>query len=315
MGTNPDYEGIVVLGMPRSGTTLFRRILDAHAEVTSPPETNVMNAAARFLEEVPTTQGLTVGALSGLSFSGYAEDEVVGRLREMVFSFLREIRGKAGKRLWAEKTAFDSFHVDGITRVCADRVRYVCIFRHGLDAVCSIRELCDKLEVYLPELHEYVRRYPAPLQAFAHAWRDVNGRLHRLTQESPELAIGIRYEDLVGDPEATLDRVFDFLGLETDVPKLLDQALDGDSGVGFGDWKTYQRRTISAKSVGRWKTLDSFTVNELAAIVDPLLETLGYERTGTDTERDDEEARRRLELGLMVARLKAETEEEQDDQG
>ncbi|MCA9663328.1 MAG: sulfotransferase, partial [Myxococcales bacterium] len=31
--------GIIVLGAPRSGTTLLRRLLDAHPNIACPPET------------------------------------------------------------------------------------------------------------------------------------------------------------------------------------------------------------------------------------------------------------------------------------
>ena len=38
MMTN-DYEGVLIVGVPRRGTTLLRRIFDSHPNICCPPET------------------------------------------------------------------------------------------------------------------------------------------------------------------------------------------------------------------------------------------------------------------------------------
>ena len=136
-----DYEGIVVLGSPRSGTTLLRRLLNAHPDICCPPETNVLGACGRFLEERPFAGGMSVGVAPGLKFSGFAEEDVIQRLREFAFSFFREICAKNDRTIWAEKTAFDSFYVDSIERLCGGACRYIIIVRHPFDVVVSLRDL------------------------------------------------------------------------------------------------------------------------------------------------------------------------------
>lgn len=223
----------------------------------------------------------------------------------MVFGFFEEIRQKSGKNRWAEKTAFDSFHLQGIKKLCGSRCRFICLFRHGLDAVCSIQELCDKLEVFLPELHEYVARYPSPLLAFAHAWADVNEELLELAEDSEFQAIKVRYEDLVANPAEEVEKIFQFLEEPTDVQGVLASAIRSQDSVGFGDWKTYQTTKIESSSVGRWKKLHPQTASTLAPIVNPLMRRLGYEEVPEVKGDSDEEARRKLELGLMIANLRA----------
>lgn len=298
-----DYEGVIVLGSPRSGTTLLRRLLNAHPSIGSPPETNLLSAAARFIEEVPMAGGVTIGVLSGLAFSGFETQDTLERLREFIFGFFREIAKGSGKPVWAEKSGFDSFHVDGVQRICTDKVRYVCISRHPLDTICSIKELTDKMGVFLPELHEYVRTYPSLLEAFAHAWKDLNDRLLRLADENPDTVFSLRYEDLVSDPAPILERLFSFLGMPVDVEPILAEGLGSQDAVGLGDWKTYQKRTIDASSVGRWASLDDWTVARLASIVGPTMERLGYEHIEADAP-DEEDARRQFQFGLMVARMR-----------
>lgn len=142
-------DGIVVLGAPRSDTTLLRRILNAHPRIASPGEKCILSACARLLHSETVADGLDFGVISGLSFAGYAK--------------------KQGKQRWAEKTAVDIFHLDETESLCADKVKYTCVARHGLDVVCSLRKFSDRGFTYLAEIRDYVKRCPRPLEAFAPA--------------------------------------------------------------------------------------------------------------------------------------------------
>ncbi|MCR9165206.1 MAG: sulfotransferase family protein [Nannocystaceae bacterium] len=296
--------GIVVLGTPRSGTTLLRRLLDAHPNIACPPETYVLSGAARFLHEETFAQGLQIGALFGLGYAGFDEAEVLGRLRRFAFGFFEEHAAKAGKGRWAEKTAFDAFHVDAIRRLCSGHVKFVCLHRHGLDVAASLAELVDKTGGFVEELHRYVTRYPQPLEAYAHAWVDTAGAIEELAQSEGGEALSIRYEDLARDPEAVLRDVLTFVGEPWD-EGIVERGLGEASAVGFGDWKTYARAKVDTKSVARWKSLPRATQTMLAAVCNPTLERLGYEPVATEDEVD-EDARRRYELGLLLGRLKKE---------
>lgn len=297
-------EGIVILGVPRSGTTLLRRILDAHSRIACPPETYALRGAARFLHEDRFAHGPRIGAVSGLGYAGFAEAEVLARLRALVFQFAADHAARHGKARWAHKTAFDAFHVSAIRRLVGGHVKFVCVQRHGLDVVTSLRDLVDKTGGYVEELHAYVRRHPAPLQAFAHAWVDAAGAIATLAAEDPA-AITVRYEDLVRDPEAVVRSILAFVD-EPWEEDLLARALGDAAEVGFGDWKTYARAKIDDASLGRWKMLPSAALGTLAEICNPMLQRLGYPVVEAGVEaQDDEAARRRYELGLLVNRMRA----------
>jgi hypothetical protein len=312
--TIQDYEGVVILGMPRSGTTLVAKLIGAHPRIHCAVETNLLRSASRFLREEPFSQDLSIGVRSGLSFWGFSHNQVTDSLRQHVFGYYREMRDRAGKTRWAEKTAFDAFHLPEIGQLCDQRCRYIAVTRHGLDVVCSLKELADQMEMYMDELHRYVQRYASPYEAFARAWSDVNVNLLRFVHQRPQQACLIKYEDLVGEPQRELQRVLDFLEEPTDVEELAQRALSGQRKFGFGDWKAHQASQIYHSSVNRWKQLSNSTVNHLAPIIGPTLQKLGYPPIDIRPEMEPQEARRLHEIRQMVARLRPSVDAVTSDQ-
>jgi protein-tyrosine sulfotransferase len=304
MKKEPEHQGVIVLGSPRSGTTLVRRLLDAHPNIACPPETNLFSSCARFLHSYKMAEGVEVGVLNGLRFAGFKRGEVLERLREFAFGFHRDYAARAGKKRWAEKTAFDGFHIDRIEELCGDHAYFVCVVRHGLDVACSLEELSGKSGGYMDELHEYIKRSRLPLEAFAQAWVDITDSLQAFARRHPRNAVIVRYEDLVTDPEAYMSKVMGFIGEEWDAD-YLKAALGKTEAVGLGDWKTYGRTSIDAVSVGRWHKLSRGTQAGLARIANPTLVDCGYEEVEVEPERSDDEARRRYELGLLLQAAKA----------
>jgi hypothetical protein len=296
-------EGIIIIGAPRSGTTLLRRLVDAHPNITCPGETNVFRSCGRFLQSDRIAEGVQMGILDGLAYAGFSRDEVLARLREFALSFHRDYARKQGKGRWADKSALDAFYIDAIEELCGDRVHYLCIQRHGLDVACSVQDLCDKNGGYFSEFHQYVVRYPLMLEAFAHMWVDLARSVDAFAGRHPQNAILINYEELTADPDATMTRLMEFVGEEWK-PEYTDRALENRRTLGLGDWKTYGRKTIDPSSVGRWKKLSRDTINRLGAICNPTLTLCGYEPVEVQTEASTDEVRRRLEIGLLLQRMK-----------
>ncbi|MFT7521824.1 MAG: protein-tyrosine sulfotransferase [Kiritimatiellia bacterium] len=296
------YEGIIVLGCPRSGTTLLRLLLDAHPRIACPPEPVVFARVGRLLREDPLAEGLSFGLRSGMAFSGVDREHTLGAVRELAFGLMRDLADRAGKPRWASKTAMDAFYVDEIEELAQHHARFICITRHGLDTVCSLRDLCESNNVYLPEVHRYVQRHPFLLEALAHLWVDVSRRVQRLASEHPETALSIHYEDLVARPLDVMQRVCTFLG-EQYTEDLVSVALDGSHGAGFGDASALSRTTIDSARVGRHRELSPHTRGRLAPIVNAALVEQGYEPIDAGPERSQEAAQRLRELGVAVGAL------------
>ncbi|MDT7041531.1 sulfotransferase [Candidatus Nitronereus thalassa] len=306
MQRNRKYEGIIILGCPRSGTTLLRRLLNAHSNIAAPGETHILTACARFLHSDRAVDGMNVGVLNGLGYAGFETQEVLDRLREFAFTFRRQHAAREGKARWVEKTAVDAFYINEISRLFGDHALFICITRHGMDVACSMMDWCDKSQVYFSELYHYVRQYPRPLEAFCHAWVDVTRDLRKFVALHQENSLELRYEDLVANPEAEMRRVLDFIGEPWD-SGLLSRAMHHKDSQGFSDWKTFSKSQIETTSVGRWRKFSSPTLADLALIVNPSLLECGYDAIESGETDSEEEAKRRYELGLLFQAMKPET--------
>jgi sulfotransferase family protein len=217
-----------------------------------------------------------------------------------VFGFLREIADRENKPIWAEKTATSIYHLEAIRRLCQDKCRFICITRHALDVIQSMHDLTTHMGAYLPELHQYCQRYANQSEAFAHAWKDANGAVQTLLETSPDQVITLRYEDLVAGTTDELNRIFEFLGVGAAGDTIVSRALSNSESVGLGDWKAFERETVSTESVGRGSELDPWIKQKIAPIIDPTLLDLGYQGVG----RKSANEQRLHEISRMVAKMK-----------
>ncbi len=298
-------KGIVILGHPRSGTTLTRRLLNNHSRIACPPETHLFSACARFLESERTAAGLDIGVLAGLSFIGCEDENIINRLREFAFSFLTDFARENSKHRWAEKTAFDAFHINYIEQFCADEVQYIGIVRHPLDVAMSTINFCESMGFYPRDLHKYIREYSHPLEAFVHSWLDVSSSLVSLAAKSENMCRIFRYEDLISSTQNTMTDLLAFLGEDYE-NGILDN-LTTEKEVGFGDHKGYQRKNIDNESVGRWFNLPQYQIAEFAPKLNPMLSQLGYDLLDIPGEISVSHARKQYVKGIeFIAKRGAE---------
>jgi len=296
---NFESKGIIILGHPRSGTTLTRRLLNGHSQIACPPETHLLSACVRFLESEKTAFGVDIGALAGLSFAGVEDKEVLKKLRNFAFSFLKDYASQQGKNRWAEKTAFDAFHIKGIETFCGDHASFVGIIRHPLDVAMSSVEFCNSMGYYPKEMHRYIREYSHPIEAFAHSWLDVSKDLISLNESQSNNCNIYRYEDLVSSTEKTLTDMLGFLG-ETFEGKMLEYGLGKDKSLGFGDHKSYQSKQVHNTSIGKWNSLPAHQIQKLAPLLNPMLEQLGYDALKESKAVSVQDARRHYIKGMKI---------------
>jgi hypothetical protein len=239
---------IFVIGTMRSGSTLFRLILDAHPRISISEETGFMGALAA-TKRIPNWHH-GEGWFQRL---GWTEAEFDARLREFYCGLFERHALAQGKQRWGEKTPFHARHMAEMASVFPDAV-FVGIVRHPGAVV-----------------HSLVRKFHYEAADAAAYWDDTNKEILRRGLElGDERFALLRYEDLVQDPEPTMRELLDWLGepWSDDVLHHNDvQAARGAPRLSAGSTRT--RDPITAELADRW-----------AQAMQPLERELLVERTG-----------------------------------
>lgn len=258
---------IVIGGSPRSGTTLLRRTFDRHPGLCCGPESSLFLPVRLNLASLAAGHGLPEDDLRRMLATAPSQGAFVD-------AFASRYLASRGRPRWAEKTPLNIRHLDWIMERWPD-ARIVHVLRDGRDVVCSMREHPDRRWVdgrWVKELN------PRPVEEYARRW--VSDTDAGMRWRGDPRYLEVRYEDLVRDPEATLERVLTFLGEPFDAGLLAvdPNAVPAPSTNGRPD----AAGAITTTSMGRWErdlsAADRETVKRVAGA---RLVELGY-ATGDD---------------------------------
>jgi hypothetical protein len=279
----------VIVGVPRSGTTLLRMMLDSHRAVAIPPETGFLPALA----ELNPTANCSRAAWDIISgFETWPDFQLdpgalratFGRLSPCTpaaaaRAFYQSYAGRFGKTQWGDKTPTYGTAMDRIASLLPE-AHFVHIIRDGRDVMLSVRGLWF--------------RPGDTVEVCAEDWAARIERTRTLGARVPSY-LEIRYESLVTMPEETLREVCRFLDLEFDPSMLayhvragvrLEEhearyAPDGRLVISKEDRRGNQRFVMEPprpERIGRWKTeLAPPELMRFEAVAGEWLERLGYE--------------------------------------
>ena len=203
-----------VVGANRSGTTLLRMMLDAHPELTIPPETHFVPDVIRACDDGATADEVVEVMTSHREWGdfGLGADEVSERLRaldpltagEALRAFYGLYAERAGKPRWGEKTPGYATNMVEIQRALPE-AHFVHLIRDGRDVALSAMDRAKK---------------PLTAGQVAKRWQR---RITKARKQSRKVDhyLEARYEDLVLDTEPALRRITDFLELRVG-PGMLD---------------------------------------------------------------------------------------------
>jgi protein-tyrosine sulfotransferase len=298
---DPKDRRYLILGFPRSGTTLLSQLLDAHPDISCPPETNLFSAAGRFFAEQTAVEGPPIGVLAGLGFLGIEPQEVYGPMRKMLFSLHERLAD--GASCWVEKTATDSFYIDILEPMLVGHTRFIILLRHPLDVIASNRDLAETMGTTLPELAEAARNPVSPFDGYAHAWVEVTRALLEFSERHPEDCHTLRYEDLLAEPEPRLDALLAFMKVPTSADNCIAEAFRKPGPIGLGDYRVHETDGIRPPVKDGWRQrLPPAAAARAADIVGPLMEELGYRKPTLPQPPDREEAIRQYILAATMKR-------------
>ena len=282
------YPPVLIVGSPRSGTTLLLQVLSAQPRFTRSFE------PFRIWEQV-------FGRMPDDSFPRKPTLAQRMRLRTEYFSQLEPDRP-----VLVAKDPRDSLRVDALRRVFPD-ARFIHIVRDGRDVVASIVQAFARGGIYHVEPGWAHVRFPGYRAMFhdphhrkaAHMWRHC---VDAVTRDFEKIPAGnkatVRYEDLLEHPEKEATRLLDMISpdysreaLKAVLP-FISKTVGADrgggaaqAGGGFGaDWAKSGvafdagSGTLSTSvRVGKWQSeLEPEALAECEAIMGPAMARFGY---------------------------------------
>jgi len=297
--TSDKFSRLVILGFPRSGTTLLSRILNAHPDISSPTETGLLSGAGRFLTELTDIEGPPLGVQTGLAFAGIPTEDLHEALRGMLFGFLDRIAG--ARRIWVEKTATDIFHLERLEPLLVGHARFICLIRNPLDVIPSNVQLQRTMAGQLTELFAATRGVNSEYDAIARAWVDRVAAVDNFVARHAEDCVGLRYEDLLTNPDETLRRLFDFIGVGGDSARVVADAFAGPPRIGLGDFLINDQPGLRPPNPNGWrKRLPPYATSRIVPMVAPLMAAHGYKVPKVPPPADRETAIRGFEIAIRM---------------
>jgi Sulfotransferase family len=270
-----------VVGNDRSGTTMLRLVLDRSREAAVPPESMFLldfasvrrgggledpARAARFVAAVWAHPRVRLWGLPGAPPKvpdGLTHAEAY---RFAVESPFRAYAAREGKARFGDKTPAYLQAVDELLAIWPE-ARIVVLVRDARDVSLSIAPLPFG---------------PNNPYAAARWWaRGVRAGLDA-ERRHPEQVLTVRYEDLVADPAAHIERVCEHVGLGYNSEMLAIEHSDpGKIVAGRAEWSDGVPSPLSAAQVGRFRSeMPEEEQRVVVAVAGAELRALGYETAG-----------------------------------
>jgi hypothetical protein len=201
------YPFPVIIGAPRSGTTLLRLMLDAHPELAIGPETHFLplvyairnepHARRRFFEIVVNSRSWVDFGLDQESFQSALDRIEPFNLSDACRCFYRTYAAKFAKQRVGDKTPNYALHLEVIQALLPE-ARFIHLIRDGRDVALSLRNVWFS---------------PGPdVKSQAEFWVKHVGAA-RDSAAKCRSYMEIKYEDLIQDPETALRKICDRIEL------------------------------------------------------------------------------------------------------
>ena len=228
-GASDSTLPILVLGMPRSGTSLVEQIVASHPGAGGAGEPAFWpNTLSKHANRLP---------------SGQLDEALRRKLAAAYLRTLTEISGNSARVV--DKSLFNVYYL-GVVHSIFPKARVIHVQRDPIDTCLSCY-----FQDFPPNLN-----FTLDLSDLAHYYR----QLHRLTQHwrsalPPGTLLDVPYEELIADQEGWTRRILDFLGLPWD-ERCLNFHSTERSVRTASYWQVRQK--VYTSSIGRWRNYKKF---------------------------------------------------------
>ena len=234
---NLDRTPVLILGMPRSGTTLVEQIVSSHPDIAGAGELMFWR------NRLKTALDANKGDLSGDFLEASAAEYLEG---------LRVISSTAARV--SDKDPFNFLAV-GLIHMAFPHAAIIHCRRNPADTAISIHQTHFAKSSGMPTGGEELVRYFRAYQRLMAHWRRVlpEGRMFE-----------VDYEHLTASPQTEIRRLIGYIGLPWDdaclTPHVNSRLVHTPSG-----WQV--RQSINTGSVGRWRRYEPW-LGPLAALLE-----------------------------------------------
>jgi tetratricopeptide (TPR) repeat protein len=231
---HPSECPVLIVGMPRSGTSLTEQILASHPDVFGAGELSFWDNAFNAYESA----GLKVHAGDAPAGATLIPSQALAYLET-----LSQLSGGAARVVDKMPPNFMNL---GLIHAAFPRARIIHMRRHPIDTCLSIYfQYFLNTHPYANDLGSLAHYYGEYLRLMDH-WRATIPAANLL--EMP-------YEALIGDQEAWIRRVVEFAGLPWN-PQCLDFHETNRVVITASKWQVRQK--IHSASAGRWRNYQQF---------------------------------------------------------
>lgn len=257
-----------IIGNPRSGTSLFRIMLNGHPDIVSPPESGFLhwwhNKYREWNKNNNNEQDIDAfisdllqsKKIEGLNLDFERIKYILLKNKPTDYSSLMcsvymtyaELRGKKPSII-ADKNNYYIKHLDDLHAIWPDAF-YIMVVRDGRDVACSYLNI-KKLETSSP----YKPILSSEIDLIAKEWKENNERMRLFLKGKNHIVV--RYEDLVLDCVGELKKVCGFFEIPYD--EKMSQyheigAEQHDEPVSTIDWKRKTFEKPDPLNIGKYKT-------------------------------------------------------------
>jgi len=251
---DPDPAPVLIVGLPRSGSTLIEQILASHSMVEGTME---LPDLSRVIAE------LTRQSPRGVEYPEAMKQVDEDAARAMGEAYLKStMRYRTGKPFFIDKMP-NNFPSVGLLQVILPNAKVVDARRHPLDSCLgSYKQLFFKGQSFTYEQFELGHYYLQYRRIMEH-WKEV----------LPGKVLDVHYQDMVLDQETQTRRLLEYCGLPWE-----DQCLrfyETERAINTASSEQV-RQPIYTKALNYWRHYEPH-LDELIEVLEPLLRDLPEE--------------------------------------
>jgi hypothetical protein len=245
---------ILVVGLPRSGSTLIEQILASHSRVDGTHELGDLVRAVQVIRKEHNRRGRFPEMLKNLSLEQW---------RRIGEEYLQRTEiHREGAPFFVDKNP-NNFVYTGILKLAIPNAKIINARRHPMDSCLgSFKQLFASGQPFtydMTELCEYYLQY----QRLMDHWHEV----------LPGFVLDVQYEEVVADLETQVRRILDFCGLPFEEACLRFHETERAVKTASSE---QVRQPIYSSSVNLWRKYEAH-LGEMVHILKPLLKSLPAE--------------------------------------